>query len=261
MSPRDIWLSLRIILAAGMITSLNRASCGAEARQLRRYDLPSSDAAISLRLFCEQSGEEIIYPSDSVRGTITREVRGEFTAWKAINRMLAHTDLTAVQASGTGAIAVVHKPVRLPAARPAAAGQTPSQESKESKPQGPDEEQLVQMSVFEVRNTQGQGYSTTNAASAFKTNQPLLALPQSILVVTSDLIRDIGYDNSSDILQYAGVFPFFEGESLMIRGTRVTDPYLDGIQDQEPYEDPIFIDSYEIIRGPTAVLYPQTSLG
>src|ERR1700712_3075162 len=46
----------------------------------------------------------------------------------------------------------------------------------------------VPLSAFEVTSTQGRGYVTTNSASGFKTNEPFINIPQSILVVTRDLI-------------------------------------------------------------------------
>jgi outer membrane receptor for ferric coprogen and ferric-rhodotorulic acid len=53
-----------------------------------------------------------------------------------------------------------------------------------------DQDQVVQMSSFIVRTTQGQGYVSTNSAAGLKGNQRLLDIPQSLLVITSDLIND-----------------------------------------------------------------------
>src|SRR5258708_2825582 len=65
-------------------------------------------------------------------------------------------------------------------------------------------DETVMLSAFEVSTTQGKGYTSTNSASGFKTNEPLINIPQPILVVTRDLIDDIGYKDMSDVLQFTG---------------------------------------------------------
>jgi iron complex outermembrane receptor protein len=122
---------------------------------------------------------------------------------------------------------------------------------------------VVELSHFEVTTTQDKGYVTTNAATGFKTNQPLLSIPQAITVVTRDLIEDIGYAQSSDALQFAGVGRLSVGtEGVMLRGNRINNPLIDEFPNGgPPYLDNINIDSYEVIRGPAAVFYINASLG
>ena len=72
-------------------------------------------------------------------------------------------------------------------------------------------EEVITLSVFEVASTQGKGYTVTNAATGFKTNESLLKIPQAVTVLTRDLIDDIGAVDSSNILQYAGVLNFSSG--------------------------------------------------
>ncbi len=122
-------------------------------------------------------------------------------------------------------------------------------------------EEVITLSVFEVASTQGKGYTVTNAATGFKTNENLLKIPQAVTVLTRDLIDDIGAVDSSNILQYAGVLNFFAGESLAMRGTRINNPFLDEMPDGVPYLDNVNIDSYTALRGPAATLYINASLG
>ena len=70
------------------------------------------------------------------------------------------------------------------------------------------------ISRFEVTTTQGKGYVATNSATGFKTNQELIKIPQSVTVVTRDLIDDIGATKTSDILMFAGASQFYRGESI-----------------------------------------------
>ncbi len=75
----------------------------------RSFDLPADDAAVSLKAFAEQSGQEIVYAVDTVRGTRTNAVKGEFLPKDALEQMLAGTDLVSTQSKG-GLFAVKKAP-------------------------------------------------------------------------------------------------------------------------------------------------------
>lgn len=119
----------------------------------------------------------------------------------------------------------------------------------------------IMMSTFEVNTTQDTGYVTKNSATAFKTDEALIGIPQPVLVVTRDMISDTGYGTSSDVLAFAGVADYFRGESYELRGARVSYDLVDEMPDLAFFQDNIFVDSYEVIRGPTAVFYPTATLG
>jgi len=121
--------------------------------------------------------------------------------------------------------------------------------------------EIVRLSRFEVVTTQDRGYVANNAASALKTNQELMKIPQSVTVVTRDLIEDIGATRTSDVLQFAGASQFYRGESIRLRGARILNSYLDDSIENVFYSDNVNIDSYDVIRGPAAVLYPNAALG
>jgi len=126
-------------------------------------------------------------------------------------------------------------------------------------PAAPD--QTVSLSSFEVTTTQGKGYVASNSATGFKTNEELIKIPQSVTVVTRDLIDDIGSSKTSDILQFAGASQFYRGESIRLRGARTLNAYIDDSIDNTPYMDNVYIDSYEVIRGPAGVLYANSGVG
>ena len=117
------------------------------------------------------------------------------------------------------------------------------------------------MSTFSVSSTQDKGYIATNASTVFKTNESLLEIPNAITVVTRDMITDIGSGKSSDVLQYAGVSNFFRGDSYALRGGRLGYALVDELPDVAQFADNIYVDSYEVIRGPAAVLYPTAVVG
>lgn len=125
---------------------------------------------------------------------------------------------------------------------------------------GPADDRAI-LSPFEVSSTKDKGYTSSNAATGFKTNEVLLQIPQAVTLVTRDLIDDIGYVDSSNVLQFAGVTPFYKGESFAIRGTRVNFTLIDDVPDQVPYADNAYVDSYTVLRGPSSTLYLNAALG
>ena len=81
------------------------------------------------------------------------------------------------------------------------------------------------------------------------------------MVVTRDMIADTGYNQSSDVLAFAGVADFLRGESYELRGTRLGYDLVEEMPDVSVFMDNVYIDSYEVIRGPAAVFYPTAALG
>ena len=72
----------------------------------KNFTLPGGDAAVTLKQFVEQSGEQVAYLVDTVRGVPTKPVSGSHTPIEALNLMLAGTPLTAVQDDRSGALTV-----------------------------------------------------------------------------------------------------------------------------------------------------------
>ena len=87
------------------ITFLPMARTAPDAVQ-RPFNIPRGDAAVTLRLFVEQSGEQVIFLVDHVRGITTNEVQGEMSASGAIRAMLQNTELRAFHDAATGAIVI-----------------------------------------------------------------------------------------------------------------------------------------------------------
>jgi len=98
-------LVLRRILVLLCLASSFTLGASAAEPVARHFDLPAGDASVSLKSFAEQSGQEIVYAADVVKGTPTQAVKGELTPKDALDRMLAGTTLTAVSSKG-GLLAV-----------------------------------------------------------------------------------------------------------------------------------------------------------
>ncbi len=120
--------------------------------------------------------------------------------------------------------------------------------------------EVVKMSQFEVSTTQGHGYVSTNAAEGFKTSSSLMDIPQVDVVITNDLINDIGAENLSDTMNYFGVYESFQSDGEKMRGGgAATQLYVDEFPAHAGWTDSYTIDTVELIKGGAEGLYMLNS--
>ncbi|WP_313309563.1 TonB-dependent siderophore receptor [Stutzerimonas nitrititolerans] len=115
------------------------------------------------------------------------------------------------------------------------------------------------------------GYVARRSVSATKTDTPIIETPQSISVITRDRIRDQGSLTIQDALRYVSgmrgeAYGFdSRGDSSLVRGVTPT-TFLDGLQQSvgsynNTRTDPFTLERIEVIKGPSSMLYGQSSVG
>jgi len=116
-----------------------------------------------------------------------------------------------------------------------------------------------------------EGYVAKRSVSATKTDTPIIETPQSISVITADRIRDQGSLTIQDSLRYVSgmrgeAYGFdSRGDSSLVRGVSPT-IFLDGLQQSvgsytNTRTDPFTLERIEVIKGPSSMLYGQSSVG
>jgi len=255
--------TLRAVLVSIAAAAVCIAQTGEKSRSEKSFDIPAQPAARALRIFATQAGVEVVFGTSATNSVRSRELKGSYQPSEAIRRLLDGTGLSAVQDEKTGAFTVSRDP-EPPKSAPRGADRpdrvVPATSPANASSANERGEETITLTAFEVTSTMGRGYTSSNAATGFKTNEVLLKIPQAVSVVTRDFMDDIGSVQTTDIMAFIGVGNFFRGDSFSIRGTRIAYALVDEMP-ENGYVDNVFVDSITVIRGPAATLYMNASLG
>ena len=107
----------------------------------------------------------------------------------------------------------------------------------------------------------------TDRVNALKTPTPIIDVPQSLSIVTSDEITLQGFESIGDIVDYTPGVSTSQGEghrdAVVFRGVRSTaDFFIDGARDDVQYYRPLYnLEQVEILRGPNALLFGRGGTG
>jgi catecholate siderophore receptor len=105
------------------------------------------------------------------------------------------------------------------------------------------------------------GYQVPAIASSTKTPTPLRDVPQSITVVTNQLMQDQLMASLADVVRYMPGITAHQGENnrdqVIIRGNNSSaDFFLDGVRDDVQYfRDLYTLDRVEALKGPNAMIF------
>ncbi len=107
----------------------------------------------------------------------------------------------------------------------------------------------------------------TDQVNALKTPTPIINVPQSLSIMSSEDIALRGFDSVSDIVDYTPGVSMSQGEghrdAVVFRGVRSTaDFFVDGVRDDVQYYRPLYnVEQVEILRGPNALLFGRGGSG
>lgn len=97
--------------------------------------------------------------------------------------------------------------------------------------------------------------------NAVKTPTPVIDIPQSLSIISSEQIADQAFTNLGDVLRYTPGLSISQGEghrdAINIRGNQSTaDFFIDGLRDDVQYYRPFYnLERIEILRGSNALLF------
>lgn len=104
-------------------------------------------------------------------------------------------------------------------------------------------------------------YAEGRITSATKTDTPLRDVPQSVTVITRDLIDDQSMRSIADVVRYVPGVTTGQGEGhrdqVTLRGNNTTaDFFVDGVRDDVQYFRSLYnVDRVEVLKGPNAMIF------
>jgi catecholate siderophore receptor len=111
------------------------------------------------------------------------------------------------------------------------------------------------------------GYNAKKSTTATKTDSLLRDVPQSISVITQEVIQDQSIQSVSDAVRYVPGVSASQGEgnrdALVFRGNATTgDLFVDGIRDDvQTYRDFYNTDRIEVLKGPNGMIFGRGGAG
>lgn len=124
-------------------------------------------------------------------------------------------------------------------------------------------EEVYQLEDFTIKNQ----YLYSNQVNALKTPTPIIDVPQSLSIITSEQIQNQGFDSIRDLVDYTPGITTSQGEghrdAVVFRGVRSTaDFYIDGVRDDVQYYRSLYnVEQVEFLRGPNALLFGRGGTG
>jgi len=284
--------SATVITVCSLACACAPVQAAEPARQ--RFDLAPGDAAETLKRFADDSGRQVVFLVDAVRGITTNAVRGEYTVREALQRLVANTGLVVVEDDRSGALMVNRLASREsppsknnPATPPttmrkslfarltavlatfatAVATAQPATPTANSQPA---KEETVVLSAFNVDSAKDYGYRATNSMTATRTAAAIIDTPLNIAVITEDFFNDIGATSLNDGLKYVSSVSTTtlgnngriggSGDGTKIRGFDIPFALRNGFR-RNRNVTVRNIDRVEVAKGPVSMLFGQTAPG
>ena len=218
--------------------SSNRATSApivADTLSLRAFNIPAQPLADALELFARQAGLRVTVDSASLAGAVSAEVIGTYTPPDALRRLLVGTGVTA---RFTDVASVEVGRVTVAQARA----------------------QELERVVVRERAVRGR-YAADRTTFATRTDTPLRDTPQSVSIVTKELIADQAMQSMADVVRYVPGVQMGQGEghrdAPTIRGNSTTaDFFVDGVRDDVQYLRDLYnVERVEALKGSNAMVF------
>ncbi len=216
-------------------------SPGNSTSPVRTYNISAGYLHDALTQFAQQAGIKLAIDPVLLQGKVTPGLTGNFEMQPALDQLLADSGLQVVQRGNGFAITEIPAAITTPA--------------------------ITTLPSIRVTASNTNRYAATSSSTATKTNTLLRDVPQSITVITNELIKDQSIRSVGDAVRYVPGVGVSQGEgnrdALVFRGNRSTgDFFTDGIRDDvEYYRDFYNIQRIEVLKGANGMIFGRGGSG
>ena len=255
--------AVRLFLVAGAVLAFLRDARAADDAAKQTFDLRAGEAEQTLKQFSEQSGRQVIFPTDIVQGIRTRAVKGDYTVREALDRMLEGTGLIATQDETTGAFAVRRQTA---GGDPAMAGDPPAEPapSVSSTASGQSNlDQVLTLPEFSVSaSSANNSYTAGDTMSGSRMNADVKNLAYSIASMTSDFMKDFSiFDLTDELSNMSEITGNTDSFTYQIRGYGSSNIVIYNGHEQYSPIVAAFVERVELVKGPAGSIYGQSAPG
>lgn len=211
------------------------------------YDISPGSLKNALDLFVQQTETQIYFDAAVIHGVTTNGLQGKFSIKDALDQLLVGSNLQAV--SRTHGYIIKTSETALPSVKENSISLSSS---------------LANSTLLPSRTISadiGSNYLAKRSVVATKTDTLLRDTPQSISVITQDLIKDQAMQSIADVVRYVPGVGMSQGEgntdAPIFRGNKSTaDFYVDGIRDDASYFRDLYnMESVEVLKGPNGMIF------
>ncbi|HEX2092397.1 MAG TPA: TonB-dependent siderophore receptor [Longimicrobiaceae bacterium] len=199
-----------------------------------RFDVPAQPLTDALSDFSRQSGLRVHVDRAAAAAARSQGVSGRYTAADALRRLLEGTGLAA---------------------------RFPDDETALVTPEGAGSAAPYSLTPLTVVGQRSRGYGASRTPTATRTDTPLRDTPQSVSVVTREVIADQAMQGMADVVRYIPGISMGQGEghrdAPTIRGNSSTaDFFVDGVRDDAQYFRDLYnVERVEALKGPNAMVF------
>ena len=249
---RSLGRGLLSVILLSLLVCAGAAAAPSADRPIQ-IDLPAGLLQQAVEHLADITRLQILYDPDLLRGQVTRGLHGTLTAAKALEQLLAHTDITFVF-TASDAVALHAR---------AKTDTVPAQDGIETS------SQARTVTITADRNRQ-LTYDSAPNVSSVKLDEPSLVVPVASASLPQQFLRDQKVARLDDIVEFiSGTETVPDGESssgFAIRGFPTYQYYLDGVRvspdlHHDGFRDFADVDRVDILKGPASLLYGRTEPG
>src|SRR5688572_8148034 len=219
---------------AGAITPTQPFAAPTDTTTARQFHVARQSLTSALHEIGRQAGVAVAIRARIAGDLIAPALEGSFRLPEALRQILAGTGLRP-EFSGEKLVAVVA-------------------DAHEDAP-------VYNLRAIEVVGARSRGYSAVRTATATKTDLPLRDAPQSISVITRDVIADQSMQNMTDVMRLIPGVTMGQGEghrdAPTMRGNSSTaDFFVDGVRDDAQYFRDLYnVERVEALKGANALMF------
>jgi catecholate siderophore receptor len=195
-----------------------------------RFNIPAQTLTSALGAYSRQATLDVQVDRKAAATLRSAPVSGTYTAAEALRELLAGTGLTARFVDRGTALVTAGGSVYT-------------------------------LSAITVNATRSRGYGTPRTSTATRTETPLRDVPQSVSIVTRELIADQSMQGMADVVRYVPGITMGQGEghrdAPTIRGNSSTaDFFVDGVRDDAQYLRDLYnVERVEALKGSNAMIF------